>query len=217
VRALVKAGLDFAVLGNHERCCGDLARRTGNEYLFRQLADQNLQWFDRTKVKKVITLCPHCLHTLKNEYPQLGGGLSVFHYTEVLAELLRQRRLEPKIPVPRRATFHDPCYLGRVNGQVQAPRRVLGAIPDLDLVEMGRSFDKGFCCGAGGGRVWLHEDLGKRINQIRAEEAVALGTERIITSCPYCLSMFEDGLGSMEEKSLPQTLDLVELLLQSLG
>jgi Fe-S oxidoreductase len=217
VSLLAKAGLDFAVLGNRERCCGDLPRRTGNEYLFRQLAEQNLQWLERAKVKKVITLCPHCLHTLRNEYPQLGGGFSVFHYTEVLAELLGQGRLEPKIPVPRRATFHDPCFLARVNGEVQTPRRVLGAIPNLDLVEMGRSFDKGFCCGAGGGRVWMHEHLGKRINQIRVEEAVALGTERIITSCPYCLSMFEDGLGSMEEKSLPQTFDLVELLLQSLG
>jgi Fe-S oxidoreductase len=217
VRVLTEAGLDFAVLGNQERCCGDLPRRTGNEYLFRQLAEQNLQWFERRKVNKVITLCPHCLHTLRNEYPQLGGGFSVFHYTEVLADLLSQGRLEPKIPVPRRATYHDPCFLARVNGQVKAPRKVLGAIPDLDLIEMGRSFDKGFCCGAGGGRVWMHEHLGKRINQIRVEEAVSLGTERIITSCPYCLSMFEDGLGSMEEKSLPQTLDLVELLLQSLG
>jgi len=217
VKVLTKAGLDFAVLGKEERCCGDLPRRMGNEYLFRQLAEQNVQRLEQTKVTRIITLCPHCFHTLKNEYPQFGGDFAVFHYTEVLAGLLHQGRLELKIPVPRRATFHDPCYLARVNGQSSAPREILRAIPGLDLIEMDRSLDKGFCCGAGGGRVWMHEHLGKRINRIRAEEAVALGTERVVTSCPYCLSMLEDGLGSMEEKNLPQTLDLVELLLQSLG
>jgi Fe-S oxidoreductase/nitrate reductase gamma subunit len=217
VRVLTKAGLDVAVLGKEERCCGDLPRRTGNEYLFRKLAGNNIEVLNRARVTKVITLCPHCFHAMKNEYPQLGGDFAVFHYSQVLADLLHQGRLELKVPIPRRSTFHDPCYLGRVNGQFQAPREILGAIPGLDLVEMDRSFDKGFCCGAGGGRVWMHEHLGKRINRIRVEEAVALGTERVVTSCPYCLSMFEDGLGSMEEKSLPQTLDLAELVLHSLG
>ena len=216
VTVLEKAGLDVVILGKEERCCGDLPRRMGNEYLFRQLAEQNVHVLVASRARQVITLCPHCFHTLKNEYPQFGCDLSVFHYTEVLAELLRAGRLKPNLPVPRRTTFHDPCYLGRVNGRFQAPRDLLCSIPELDLIEMDRSFDKGFCCGAGGGRAWMHEHLGKRINRIRTEEAVALGTERVVTSCPYCLAMFEDGLGSMEGKNLPKALDLVELLMQSI-
>jgi Fe-S oxidoreductase/nitrate reductase gamma subunit len=216
VAVLAKAGLDFAVLGKEEGCCGDLPRRMGNEYLFRQLAERNMEALHRIQASKVITLCPHCFHALKNEYPQLGGHFDVFHSAEVLADLLRQGRLAPEVPFPRTVTYHDPCYLGRINGRFHAPREVLGAIPELNLVEMERSMDKGFCCGAGGGRGWMHEHLGKRINRMRAEEAAALGTERVVTSCPYCLSMFEDGLGSMEAKNLPGAVDLVELLLQSL-
>jgi Fe-S oxidoreductase len=217
VKVLTRAGLDFGILGKEERCCGDLPRRVGNEYLFQRLAEQNIDLLKQRKMTKIITLCPHCFHVLKNEYPPYGGSFDVFHYTEVLSELVSQGRLEMKIPIPRRATFHDPCYLGRINDQVRAPRKILGAIPELDLVEMGRSLEKGFCCGAGGGRVWMHEHQGRRINRMRAEEAFALGVERVITSCPYCLSMFEDGIGSLEEKSLPNTSDLVELVLQSMG
>jgi Fe-S oxidoreductase/nitrate reductase gamma subunit/nitrate/TMAO reductase-like tetraheme cytochrome c subunit len=217
IRVLSKAGLDFGILGKEERCCGDLPRRLGNEYLFQSLAEQNIGRIQRRGVKKIVTLCPHCFHALRNEYPPLGGDFAVCHYTELLWELVSQGRLKLKTPIPRKATYQDPCYLGRVNGQFQAPRSVLAAVPGLDLVEMGRSCGRAFCCGAGGGRVWMHEHLGKRINRIRAEEAVAVGAEWIITSCPYCLSMFDDALGSMSEKNLPQAADLAEFVMQSIG
>jgi len=213
---LTQAGLDFAVLGKKEQCCGDLPRRIGNEYLFQRLARSNIDLFHRQGVSRIITLCPHCLSVFKNEYPALGGEFAVMHYTEILADLVLQGRIEMGIPIPGRATLHDPCYLGRVNRIYEAPREILGTIPELELVEMERSGDRSFCCGAGGGRIWMHEHLGKRINRIRTDEALALDATQVVTSCPYCLSMFEDGISSTEGKDLPRTMDLAELVLRSL-
>ena len=216
-QVLTRAGLDFRILGCEELCCGDLPRRMGNEYLFQRLAKKNLELFNRYEVRRVITLCPHCFHALKNEYPQFGSEFTVQHYTEVLADLVNRGGIEMKVQVPGKTVFHDPCYLGRVNRIYGACREVLDAVPELHRVEMERSRDHSFCCGAGGGRVWMHEHLGKRINRLRAEEAAALEPERVVTSCPYCLSMFEDGIGSMEGKGLPGTWDLAEIVLQSMG
>jgi len=216
VRILNKAGLDYAILGKQERCCGDLPRRTGNEHLFQRLARGNIELLRDYGIKRIISLCPHCFHTLKNEYPPLGGNFSVVHYTEILVDLITRGDIKLEKPVPGKALFHDPCYLGRVNGLYQVPRRILKAVPGLQLEEMVRSEQKSFCCGAGGGRVWLHEQPGERINRLRADEAVAIAPESIITSCPYCLSMLEDGLSAMEGKDLPTTWDLAEFILQAM-
>jgi len=214
---LTRAGVAFGILGPGELCCGDLPRRLGNEYLFQGLVRKNLHILERHAVQRVITLCPHCFHALKNEYPAFGSVLKVQHYTEVLAELVRRGDIEMKVPIPGKVVFHDPCYLGRVNRLYSVCREVLDAVPELERVEMKRSRAHSFCCGAGGGRVWMHEHLGRRINRLRAEEAVAAGPERVVTSCPYCLGMFEDGISSLEGKHLPRTGDLAEIVLQSMG
>jgi len=216
VQVLAKAGVDFGILGREEACCGDLPRRLGNEYLFQRFAQRNLELFHRYGIERIITLCPHCFHALKNEYPQVGGDLSVQHYTEVLADLVRQGRIEMKVPVPGKVVFHDPCYLGRINKNLQAPREVLQSVPNLERVEMDRSLEKAFCCGAGGGRNWMHEHLGKRINSMRAEQAAALDPERVVTGCPYCLGMFEDGISALPGKKKIKTCDLAEIVLLSM-
>jgi Fe-S oxidoreductase/nitrate reductase gamma subunit len=217
VTLLTKAGLDFGILGKRENCCGDLARRVGNEYLFQKLAKENIERLKGLRFQHIVTLCPHCFHTLKNEYPQFGGQFSVVHSSELLSELIGQGRLRPERPVSGKATFHDPCYLGRVNGSYQAGRKVLRSIPGLEMMEMERSLDRSFCCGAGGGRMWMHEQPGQRMNRLRAGEALALRVEYVVTSCPYCLGMFEEGMLAAGGQNLPRTMDLAEVVLESMG
>ncbi|MDH3307756.1 MAG: heterodisulfide reductase-related iron-sulfur binding cluster [Acidimicrobiia bacterium] len=194
-RLLHEAGIDFAILGSQELCNGDPARRSGNEYVYQQLALQNIETLDSYGVKKVVTQCPHCFNTLGNEYPQLDGNYEVIHHTQLLAELLRARRLVTDRSGPKRkVTYHDPCYLGRHNDIYRAPREVVAASGDVQLVEMPRHGTKGLCCGAGGARFWMEEQVGKKINIERAEEALETGASEIAVSCPYCYVMIDDGI-----------------------
>lgn len=213
VRMIQEAGISVGILGKEEVCCGDPARRIGNEYLFQELAQRNIETLTHYGIKKIITYCPHCFNTLKNEYPSLGGHFIVMHYSEYFAELLRQGRVKIKRPVQGVVTLQDPCYLGRVNGIYDAPREILQHIPGLVFKEMNRSKEKSFCCGGGGGWMWMHEHLGQRINNLRAREAIETGVNLVATACPYCITMLEDGIKSHEVKGL-DTLDLSEILYQ---
>ncbi|HVR31259.1 MAG TPA: heterodisulfide reductase-related iron-sulfur binding cluster [Acidimicrobiia bacterium] len=218
-KLLHEAGIDFAILGPRETCNGDPARRSGNEYLWQQLALQNIETFDDLGVKKVITQCPHCFNTLANEYPQMGGTYEVVHHTVVLAELLAQKRVAPTGGGggTKRVTYHDPCYLGRHNDIYLAPREVLAASGDVDMVEMPRHGTRGLCCGAGGARFWLEEHTGRKVNIERAEEALATGATEIAVSCPYCFVMIDDGVKELGRGDDVRVRDLAQLLTDGYG
>lgn len=213
-KLLHEAGIDFAILGPRETCNGDPARRSGNEYLWQQLALQNIETFDDLGVKKVITQCPHCFNTLANEYPQMGGEYEVVHHTQMLAELLAQKRVSAKggSGATKRVTYHDPCYLGRHNDIYLAPREVVAASGDVDMVEMPRHGTRGLCCGAGGARFWLEEHTGKKVNIERAEEALSTGATEIAVSCPYCFVMIDDGVKELGRGDDVRVRDLAQLL-----
>jgi Fe-S oxidoreductase/nitrate reductase gamma subunit len=216
VKILNHCGVDFSILGTEEGCCGDSARRIGNEYLFQNLAQANIEVFKNYGVKKILTLCPHCFNTLKNEYPQLGGNFEVIHYTQFIADALKSGKLKFTKAVDKVITYHDSCYLGRGNQIFEAPRQILHALPGVKLVEMERHGERSFCCGAGGGRMWMEEKIGTRINQMRTEQAVQTKARYVGTACPYCLTMMGDGI---KEKGLEDSLavfDLSELVEQSM-
>jgi Fe-S oxidoreductase len=220
-RAIVKllraAGVRFAILGEEETCTGDAARRLGNEYLYQLLARQNLETFARYGVTKVLTQCPHCLNAIKHEYPDLGGRFEVVHHTELIARLVEEGRLglaDGAGLAGERLTLHDPCYLARHNRVVEAPRRALAAAGGA-VTEMERSGRTGFCCGGGGGRMWLEEKLGSRVNRNRAEEVAAtLGPAggAVATGCPFCLTMLKDGLAEIGREDRIRVLDVAELV-----
>jgi len=207
------AGVDFAVLGDAETCCGDPARRAGYEFQFQIMAEQNIEIFKNHNIKEIVTTCPHCYNTIKHEYPRYGGDFRVVHYTQLIADLIRQGRLKLTNELNSALTYHDPCYLGRYNGVYLEPRRILQAIPKTKIEEMERSRDTGFCCGGGGGLMWIEEQPGTtKINQMRLEDVLKTGAETVVTACPYCLQMFED---SIEHKGLKDSLkarDLIELV-----
>lgn len=214
-KLLQKAGVDFAILGQEESCTGDPARRAGNEFLFQMLAQQNIAVLNMYKVKKIVTACPHCFNTLKNEYPVLGGDYEVVHHTQFLKSLLAEGRLkiEGGQFKGKKITYHDSCYLGRANGVYEAPRSVLAAL-DADLVEMKRCRTTGLCCGAGGAQMWKEDEPGdKRINTERTEEALATGAEIIAVNCPFCLTMMSDGVKLKEQQESVMVYDLAELIL----
>ena len=210
VRLLQKAGVRFAILGPRELCNGDPARRIGNEFLFQELARENIETMNTAGVKKVVAACPHCFNTLRNEYPDLGGDFEVVHHTELLAELVKGGRLRPTEEIRSLLTYHDPCYLGRHNKVYDEPRKALDAVPGLRTVEMPRHRHRGFCCGAGGSRMWMEEPLGKRVNLERSDEAAATGADILGVACPYCLVMLDDG--AKAKGSDMQVLDVAQVL-----
>ncbi|BCU83309.1 hypothetical protein JIR001_30920 [Polycladomyces abyssicola] len=211
-KLLHQAGVKFAILGNKEKNSGDTARRLGNEFLFQQLATENIALFEKHNVKKIITIDPHAYNTFKNEYPDFGLQAEVYHHTQVLAELIRQGRLKPTKEVKERVTYHDSCYLGRYNGEYSAPRFILQSIPGIELVEMERNRENGMCCGAGGGMMWMEETSGVRVNVARTEQALAVNPSVIGSACPYCLTMMSDGTKAKEVEDRVKTMDVAELL-----
>ena len=215
VEILTGAGVSFAILGNEETCTGDSARRMGNEYLFQTLAQQNVETLNGYKVRKIVTNCPHCMNCLKNEYGDFGGHYEVVHGSQLVAELIASGRVKMTTPIPDTITFHDPCYLGRYNGVYEAPRDILRAIPGLELRELERSKEKGLCCGAGGGRMWMEEKLGVRINQTRMAEIAESGAGSVGVSCPFCMVMI--GNAKDELGVATQPFDVLELARRSMG
>jgi Fe-S oxidoreductase/nitrate reductase gamma subunit len=216
VSILKSIGVPFWILGTEEGCCGDPARRTGNEYLFQTLVQANIEILQKHGVKQIITLCPHCFHTLKNEYPQFGGKFDVMHYTQFLADFLSNGKLKLTKPINKVITYHDSCYLGRGNQIYEAPRKILRSIPGLKLVEMERHGNRSFCCGAGGGRMWMEENIGTRINQMRTDQAIQTKATLVGTACPYCLTMLRDGIKEMGQEETLASFDLCELVEQSM-
>jgi Fe-S oxidoreductase len=214
-RLMQAAGVKFAILGQEETCTGDAARRLGNEYLFQMLAQANVETLKRYQVKKIVTNCPHCLNTLKNEYPDFGGTYEVVHGTQLTAQLLKQGRISLTGRVDRELTFHDPCYLGRTNGEFEAPRDVLHAVPGVTLKEAPLSRRHGMCCGAGGGRMWLEEKLGDRINQTRVKQLQESGCNDAAVACPFCAVMIGNGQQELGLETA-KTFDVLELAAQAL-
>jgi Fe-S oxidoreductase/nitrate reductase gamma subunit len=193
-KLLKRAGIDFAILGPAEMCTGDPARRSGNEYIFQMLAMQNVETLNGIGVRKIVTQCPHCFNTLANEYPQLGGNYEVVHHSQFLEWLISTRKLDlAGASLPERVVYHDSCYLGRHNDVYSAPRRVIGSLKGIEIVEAGRNGTKGMCCGAGGARMWMEESIGKKVNTERSQELLATGASRIATACPFCYIMIDDG------------------------
>jgi Fe-S oxidoreductase len=216
VRILDAAGVNYAMLGMEEGCCGDSARRLGNEYLFQALAQANIETFNNYKVKKILTTCPHGYNTLKNEYPQFGGNYQVVHHSEFIRDLIRSGRLRLKPKAAGALTYHDSCYLGRLNGLYRAPREVLEAATGSPIKEMRRHHSESFCCGAGGGRMWLEEHIGTRINRARTTEALELSPDTIASACPFCLIMLDDGVKDKGVEDKVKTLDIAEIVERAL-
>ncbi|MCM3540349.1 (Fe-S)-binding protein [Priestia endophytica] len=212
VRLLHEAGVEFAILGNKEKNSGDTPRRLGNEFLFQELVAANIQEFEKNEVKNIITIDPHAYNTFKNEYPDFGFKGNVYHHTEILASLLKEKKLVPKYEVNESITFHDSCYLGRYNEVYEPPREILKAIPGVNVLEMERNREKGMCCGAGGGLMWMEETAGSRINVTRTEQALEVKPTVISSGCPYCLTMLSDGTKAKEVEDKIGTYDVAELL-----
>lgn len=211
-RILQKAGVSFGILGTEETCCGETARRLGNEYLAQILMQKNIELFESYGIKKIIATCPHCYNTFKNEYYQFGGHYEVHHHVELLLELLREGRLQLTTDLDMTAVYHDSCYLGRHNGIYSAPRELLADAGNTRLVEMDRTGELSYCCGAGGGRMWMEETLGRRINHIRIEEAASTEASVVATACPYCLTMLWDGVKDKGLEDSLQVFDVTELI-----
>lgn len=206
---LRKAGVNFGVLGKEELCCGDFARRMGNEYLFQKLAGKNIETLKKYEVRKIVVICPHCFNVLHNEYPQLGGDFEVRHLTQVISDSIQEGKLEIKTKLNGQFTYHDPCYLGRYNGIYQAPRDILKRALDLDFKEMAHSKEGSLCCGAGGGNFWRKSHLGKRIEELRVEEAALTESNAIVSACPFCRIMFDS---AVKQKSLEYQLKAMDII-----
>ncbi len=217
-KLLRRAGIDFAILGPSELCTGDPARRSGNEYLFQMLAMQNVEVLNGMGVKKIVTQCPHCFNTLLNEYPQLGGHYEVIHHSQLLEWCIDTGRLDlSNARLEERVTYHDSCYLGRHNDVYLAPRKVIGSLKGIEIVEMARNGTRGMCCGAGGARMWMEESIGKKVNDERAQEAIATGATRVATACPFCYIMLDDGVkGAGRDESEVKVADISMHLLEAI-
>jgi Fe-S oxidoreductase len=208
--------VSFAILGDAETCTGDPARRLGNEYLFQMLAQQNIETLKSHNVRKIVTHCPHCFNTLKNEYPQFGGNFEVIHHSQLIARLIQEGRLTPSKALTEKVTFHDACYLGRHNSVFAEPRQTLTAIPGMQLQEMRWNQRQGLCCGAGGGHAFMEVNIGRRVNHIRTEQAIDTGASVVATGCPFCMQMFEDGIKAKGVEETMRVHDIAELIAQSL-
>lgn len=211
-RILKAAEINFGILGAEESCCGEPARRMGNEYLFQLQAMRNIETLKSYNVQKIVTACPHCFNTIKNEYPQFEGEFDIVHHTQFIVQLLKEGRLKLASGAGRLVTYHDSCYLGRYNDIYQAPREILGALPQTKVVEMERSRRMGFCCGGGGGRFWMEERIGKRISEERIDDVSKAGAGIVATACPYCLQMFEDAIKAKELEESLKVMDLAEMV-----
>ncbi|MCC6251531.1 MAG: (Fe-S)-binding protein [Bacteroidia bacterium] len=217
VKILNHVNIKFAVLGPEESCTGDPAKRAGNEFLFQMQAMQNINTLNGYNVKKIVTGCPHCFNTIKNEYPGLGGKYQVVHHTQLIQQLIDSGKLKVEGGAfkGKKITFHDPCYLGRGNGEYEAPRTIIQKL-DAELNEMKRSREKGFCCGAGGAQMFKEAEKGnKEVNVERTEEALETNAEVIATGCPFCMTMMRDGVKHFEKESKVQVLDVAEMIAQA--
>jgi heterodisulfide reductase subunit D len=216
-KLLQHAGIRFAVLGTEESCTGDPAKRAGNEFLFQMQAMTNIQVLNGYEIKKIVTGCPHCFNTIKNEYPQLGGSYEVMHHTELLQQLINEGKLKVGGGdfKGKKITYHDPCYLGRGNNVYEAPREVIAKL-DVALSEMKRSRANGLCCGAGGAQMFKEPEPGKKdINIERTEEALSLNPSAIAVACPFCMTMMTDGVKNFDKESEVKVMDIAELILQA--
>ena len=216
-KILQAAGVSFGILGNEEGCCGDSAMRGGNEYLFQALAQANSDIMNGYGVKKIITTCPHGYNALKKDYPNFGGNFDVYHHTEIIADLIAKGKIKLQQPVEGLFTYHDSCFLGRYNKIYQQPRNILAAIPGMKLVEMDRNLEKSFCCGAGGARMWMEEDIGDRINDMRTDQAIAVKADKIAVACPFCLTMLSDGIKDRQMTEKMVSLDIAEIVVKAMG
>jgi len=215
-KILNSAGVDFGILGAKETCCGESIRKTGDEELFKRLAKENIKTFIDNGVKKILVSSPHCYHTFKNEYPEFMVNFEVIHITEYLLGLMNAGRLELTKEVQKKITYHDPCYLGRHNGIFEEPREVLKKVSGLELIEMPDSRIDSLCCGGGGGRVWMETQKGERFGDLRIDQAIEVGAELLVTSCPYCITMFEDSRVTMGVDEKIEIKDITEIIVGSI-
>ena len=211
-KLLTKAGISYGILGSKESCCGESIRKTGNEALFRKLAKENIKTFIENGVQKILVSSPHCYHTFKNEYPEFKVNFEVIHISQYLPGLIAQGKLTPTKEYPKKLTYHDPCYLGRHNGIYDEPRAALAAIPGATLVELPEARVDSLCCGMGGGRVWAETEKHERFSNLRIEQALALGAEEVVTSCPYCITALEDSRLVLNHADDIQVKDITEIL-----
>jgi len=216
VKILQKADISFAILGTQEKCTGDFARRVGNEMMYQMMAQENIETLNNYKVKKIIAACPHCLNTLKHEYPQMGGNYEVIHHTDFINQLVTSGKITLNKSLEGSLTYHDPCYLGRYNSIYDQPRTLLQSISRDDLTELDRHGNESFCCGAGGGRMWMEETIGKRINVERSEEIVGKNVNTVAVGCPFCLTMIEDGMKELGKEDI-KTQDIAELVAKNMA
>jgi len=216
VEILNRVGIDFGVLGAKERCCGESVRKAGAESIFESLATDNIRTFSESGVKKVVASSPHCYHTFKNEYPELGAEFEVMHFVQLLAQLLDEGKLTFSGEVKKKVIYHDPCYLGRHNDIYDEPRRVLQAIPGVELLEFPDSRQDSICCGGGGGRIWMDTPAGERFSELKLQQAFDAGADILAVACPYCMLMFDDSLLSMGKEGAIEIRDISELVLEAM-
>lgn len=216
-KIMQKAGIEFRILGSEEKCNGDTARRLGNEYLAQLLMSENSEILKKYGIKKIVTACPHCYNSLKNEYKQFGGNFEVIHHSELIAQLIKEKRIELKNNESEKfTTYHDSCYLGRYNGIYEEPREIINSIPNMRFLELDRIESKGFCCGAGGGQMFIDDNNEERINLNRTKEIIEKKVDQVCTACPFCMTMLSDGLKHYQANEKIQVLDISEIVLNNL-
>ena len=213
---LNRIGVDFGILGPEEGCCGESARKAGDESLFQSLAQGNIRAFAEKGIQKIVVSSPHCYYTFKNEYPELGGNFEVIHFTQYLSQLIEQQKVKFSKKLIKKVVYHDPCYLGRHSGIYDAPRHVLNSIPGLELVELTDSREESLCCGGGGGRIWMETKKEERFSDIRLGQAIGAGVEVLAVACPYCLLNFEDSLSGSDKDNTIEIKDVAELVREAL-